>query len=180
VRQPILTDADLEKIRFDLQRRGHPFKSRTLAPPSMPASRGGDGAGSTKLCARAKARVREGVNIIILSTAWRLGPDPIPRCSPGAAGIIIDPHRIANLVGLVVGIRRAARSASFACLAAYGAEAINPYWRSRPSSMNGPSAGRARRLRDRQALHQSIGKGLLKVMSKMASRPISPYSARDF
>src|SRR5882724_10280553 len=68
VRQPILTDADLEKIRSISEIADTHFKSRTL-DTTFHAGFGAAGLEQVldELCARAEAAVREGVNIIILS-----------------------------------------------------------------------------------------------------------------
>src|ERR1019366_10528109 len=68
VRQPILTNADLEKIRSISEIGDNHFKSRTL-DTTFHAGFGAAGLEQVldELCARAEAAVREGVNIIILS-----------------------------------------------------------------------------------------------------------------
>src|SRR6185312_14815146 len=68
VRQPILTDADLEKIGSITDLADTHFKSRTL-DTTFHAGFGAAGLEQVldELCARAEAAVREGVNIIILS-----------------------------------------------------------------------------------------------------------------
>src|SRR5207245_1291676 len=77
VRQPILTNGDLEKIRCI----GHveeQFDTRTL-DVSYPAEQGAAGMQEalTKLCERAESAVRGGYNIIVLSDR-QAGPDRIP------------------------------------------------------------------------------------------------------
>ena len=78
---------------------------------------------------RAEAAVRSGYNIIILSDRM-MGPDriPIPALLATAA---VHHHLIRKglrtLVGLVVETGEAREIHHFACLAGYGAEAINPY-----------------------------------------------------
>src|SRR5437899_2552805 len=78
VRQPILTDADLEKIRSISEIADTHFKSRTL-DTTFHAGFGAAGLEQVldELCARAEAAVREGVNIIILSDRMA-GSDRIP------------------------------------------------------------------------------------------------------
>src|SRR5438132_6817615 len=78
VRQPILTDADLEKIRSISEVADTHFKSRTL-DTTFHAGFGAAGMEQVldELCARAEAAVREGVNIIILSDRMA-GSDRIP------------------------------------------------------------------------------------------------------
>src|SRR5579872_1459739 len=68
VRQPILTDADLEKIKSISALAESHFMSRTL-DTTFHAGLGASGMDQVldELCGRAEAAVREGVNIIILS-----------------------------------------------------------------------------------------------------------------
>ncbi len=129
VRQPILTNEDLEKIRsigFMEER----FDTRTLdiTYPSDKGAAGLEGA-LERLCERAEAAVHGGYNIIILSDRM-VGPDriPIPALLATAA---VHHHLIRKglrtSVGLVVETGEAREVHHFACLAGYGAEAINPY-----------------------------------------------------
>src|SRR5258708_31339306 len=82
VRQPILTDADLEKIRSISEIADTHFKSRTL-DTTFHAGFGAAGLEQVldELCARAEAAVREGVNIITLSPPIP-APHPLPIPSP--------------------------------------------------------------------------------------------------
>ena len=84
VRQPILTNEDLEKIRSISQMSGDHFKSHTF-DITFPAEHGADGMGWAldELCERAEEAVRDGCNIIILSDR-KAGADRI--ADPGAAG----------------------------------------------------------------------------------------------
>ena len=81
VRQPILTDADLEKIRAISEVGDGHFKSRIL-DTTWPAEHGAAGLKEAldTLCVRAEAAVREGINIIILSDR-RAGAENIPMPS---------------------------------------------------------------------------------------------------
>src|ERR1700743_3872050 len=78
VRQPILTDADLEKIRSICEIADTHFRSRTL-DTTFHAGFGAAGLEQVldELCARAEAAVREGINIVILSDRMA-GSDRIP------------------------------------------------------------------------------------------------------
>ena len=116
VRQPILTDADLEKIRSISEIADTHFKSRTL-DTTFHAGLGAAGLEQVldELCARAEAAVREGINIVILSDRMAgIGPDSDPlaaRLRRRASSS--DPHRLAHLGRARRRIRRAARGASF-------------------------------------------------------------------
>src|SRR6476469_4567558 len=178
VRQPILTDADLEKIRSISEIADTHFKSRTL-DTTFHAGFGAAGLEQVldELCARAEAAVREGVNIIILSDRMA-GSDRIPIPSLLACAAVhhhLIRTGLRTSVGLVVESGEPREVHHFACLAGYGAEAINPYLAFETIiSMKDrlPAA-----LDDHEIVKRyikSIGKGLLKVMSKMG---ISTYQS---
>ncbi len=177
VRQPILTNEDLEKIRCI----GHfedSFDTRTLDITYAVKN----GAGSMdealrRLCLRAEAAVHGRYNIIILSDRM-VGPDriPIPALLATAA---VHRHLIRKglrtSVGLVVETGEAREIHHFACLAGYGAEAINPYLafetltamaKDLPEPISGYEVVKR--------FIKSVDKGLLKVMSKMG---ISTYQS---
>jgi glutamate synthase (NADPH/NADH) large chain len=178
VRQPILTDADLEKIRSISEIANTHFRSRTL-DTTFHAGLGPAGLEQVldELCARAEAAVREGVNIIILSDRM-VGSDrvPIPSLLACAA---VHHHLIRTglrtSVGLVVESGEPREVHHFACLAGYGAEAINPYLAFETIIAMKDRLPAA--LDDYEIVKRyikSIGKGLLKVMSKMG---ISTYQS---
>src|SRR5437764_5644505 len=177
-RQPILTDADLEKIRSISDVADTHFKSRTL-DTTFHAGFGAAGMEQVldELCARAEAAVREGINIIILSDRMA-GSDRIPIPSLLACAAVhhhLIRTGLRTSVGLVIESGEPREVHHFACLAGYGAEAINPYlafetiiaFKDRlPGSLD-----------DYEIVKRyikSIGKGLLKVMSKMG---ISTYQS---
>ena len=130
VRQPILTDADLEKIRSISEIADTHFKSRTL-DTTFHAGLGAAGLEQVldELCARAEAAVREGINIVILSDRMA-GTDRIPIPSLLACAAVhhhLIRTGLRTSVGLVVESGEPREVHHFACLAGYGAEAINPY-----------------------------------------------------
>src|SRR5207247_3254379 len=129
-RQPILTNADLEKIRSISDVADTHFKSRTL-DTTFHAGLGAAGMEQVpdELCARAEGAVREGVNIIILSDRMA-GSDRIPIPSLLACAAVhhhLIRTGLRTSVGLVVESGEPREVHHFACLAGYGAEAINPY-----------------------------------------------------
>jgi glutamate synthase (NADPH/NADH) large chain len=130
VRQPILTDGDLEKIRAISEVGDGHFKSRTL-DTTWPAEHGSAGLKDAldTLCVRAEAAVREGINIIILSDR-RAGAENIPMPSLLACAAVhhhLIRQGLRTSVGLVVESGEPREVHHFCCLAGYGAEAINPY-----------------------------------------------------
>ncbi len=178
VRQPILTNEDLEKIRAIGDLDGNPFKSETL-DITYPVSDDADGmaAALDALYAEADEAVRTGINIIILSDRM-VGPDriaiPALLATAGVHHHLIR-HGLRTSVGLVVETGDAREVHHFCVLAGYGAEAINPYLafdtlaamaRDLPQDVDAD-----------EAIHRyikAIDKGLLKVMAKMG---ISTYQS---
>ncbi|ACK52757.1 Glutamate synthase (ferredoxin) [Methylocella silvestris BL2] len=177
VRQPILTNSDLEKIR-SIGHFEEAFDTKTL-DITYKADAGAEGMGEAiaRLCDRADQAVKGGFNIIILSDRLA-GPDriPIPALLATAA---VHHHLIRKglrtSVGLVVETGEAREVHHFALLAGYGAEAINPYLAFEslaamadefPEEVDGYEACKR--------FIKSVDKGLLKVMSKMG---ISTYQS---
>src|SRR3954454_18176058 len=178
VRQPILTDGDLEKIRSISDIADTHFKSRTL-DTTFHAGFGAAGLEQVldELCARAEGAVREGVNIIILSDRMA-GSDRIPIPSLLACAAVhhhLIRTGLRTSVGIVVESGEPREVHHFACLAGYGAEAINPYLAFETIIALKDKMPAA--LDDYELVKRyikSIGKGLLKVMSKMG---ISTYQS---
>ena len=179
MRQPILTNEDLEKIRCI----GHyedRFDTKTL-DTTYPAREGAAGLEGAleRLCERSEAAVHGGYNIIVLSDRM-VGPDriPIPALLATAA---VHHHLIRKglrtSVGLVVESGEPREIHHFCCLAGYGAEAINPYL-AFESLEDAHARGEFPPEVDEDEVVKrfikSIGKGVLKVMSKMG---ISTYQS---
>ena len=177
-RQPILTDADLEKIRAISEVGDGHFKSRTL-DTTWPAEHGAAGLKEAldTLCVRAEAAVREGINIIILSDR-RAGPANIPMPSLLACAAVhhhLIRQGLRTSVGLVVESGEPREVHHFGCLAGYGAEAINPYLAF--ETLRAMKDDLPHKLDEYEIVKRyikSIDKGLLKVMSKMG---ISTYQS---
>lgn len=179
VRQPILTNGDLEKIR-SIGHTEDRFDTKTI-DITYSASEGAEGmpAAIERLCERAEAAVAGGYNIIILSDR-QIGADriDIPTLLATAA---VHHHLIRKglrtSVGLVVESGEPREVHHFCCLAGYGAEAINPYLafdtlQDMHAKGQFPPEVDADEVVTRYI--KSIGKGILKVMSKMG---ISTYQS---
>ena len=180
VHQPILTNADLEKIRHIDQLTSDSFRTITLSM-CYAAAEGAAGmaAALEALCADAEKAVREHHNILILSDrAMDVDRIAIPALLATSA---VHQHLIREGLrteaGLVVETGSAREVHQFCTLAGYGAEAINPYlafetlvdmqrlgWL--PAEMS---------VKDIEKKYiKAIDKGILKVMSKMG---ISTYQS---
>jgi glutamate synthase (NADPH/NADH) large chain len=179
VRQPILTNGDLEKIR-SIGHTEDRFDTKTIdiTYSSQEGAAGMPGA-LDRLCERAEAAVAGGYNIIILSDR-QVGPDriAIPALLATAA---VHHHLIRKglrtSVGLVLETGEPREVHQFCCLAGYGAEAINPYLAfdtllDMHKNREFPPEVEAAEVVSRYI--KSIGKGILKVMSKMG---ISTYQS---
>jgi len=177
VRQPILTSADLEKIRA-IGSFEDSFDTKTLdiTYDAQKGAAGLEGA-LTRLCNRAEEAVSGRYNIVVLSDR-RVGPDraPIPALLATAA---VHHHLIRKglrtSVGLVVETGEAREVHHFACLAGYGAEAINPYlvFETIAAEAAQLPAGVDAETAIKRYI-KAVDKGLLKVMSKMG---ISTYQS---
>ena len=175
VRQPILTDADLEKIRSISDVADTHFKSRTLDTTFHAGFGAANGAGARRTLRARRRRGARGVNIIILSDRMA-GSDRIPIPLACAA---VHHHLIRT--GCAPRSASSSRSGEprevhhFACLAGYGAEAINPYLAFETIiAMKDRLPGALDDYEIVKRYIKSIGKGLLKVMSKMG---ISTYQS---
>jgi len=178
VAQPILTNKDLERIRNIEKSTDGAFRTCTLdiCYAADLGATGMEGA-VEKLCEDAEKAVREGYNILILSdrgvSAQRI---PIPALLATSA---VHHHLVrAGLrteAGLVVETGAAREVHHFCVLAGYGAEAINPYLAFETiSSMMDEFPEEVDEKEAHQRYIKAIGKGILKVMSKMG---ISTYQS---
>ncbi|ADJ28428.1 glutamate synthase large subunit [Nitrosococcus watsonii] len=178
VSQPVLTNTDLERIRRIEDHTGGAFRTQTLTI-CYPVKEGATGmeAALQKLCRRAEQAVHKGYNILILSDR---GVDmdhvPIPALLATSA---VHHHLVrAGLrteTGLVVETGAAREVHHFAVLAGYGAEAINPYLAFETLSALRPQLPEELSEEEIQKRYiKAIGKGLLKIMSKMG---ISTYQS---
>ena len=180
VRQPILTNEDLEKIRAIGDMRDNQFKTKTIDITYM-ADKGAAGmeAALADICAIAEEAVRGEYNIIILSdrlvAADRIA---IPALLATAA---VHHHLIRKGLrtssGLVVETGEAREMHHFAMLAGYGAEAINPYLAFEALAALHAEGEYPPEVSADEVVYRyikSVGKGLLKVMSKMG---ISTYQS---
>ncbi len=178
VSQPILTFEDMEKLRRASEFTNGHFKSEVLSM-CYPAEWGAEGMqpALAQLCADAEDAVRKGVNIIIL-TDRDVSSEQIPI--PALLGTAAVHHHLVRAglrtrSGLVVETGSAREVHHFACLAGFGAEAIHPNV-AFATLMDIRDALPAR-IDEKELVKRyikAIGKGLLKVMSKMG---ISTYQS---
>ncbi|MGZ5067916.1 MAG: glutamate synthase large subunit [Methylobacter sp.] len=177
VDQPILTNQDLEKIRRIEARTGGAFKTKTLTL-CYPSDLGANGmeAALEKLCLAAKQAVEEGNNILALSDRdLDIAHIAIPALlATSAVHHYLTREGLRTEVGLVVETGEAREVHHFALLAAYGAEAVNPYLAFDTLSGMCKDIPGLSEYEAHKRYIKAISKGLLKVMSKMG---ISTYQS---
>ena len=179
-RQPILTDADLEKIRHLNKLLGDSFRTCTI-DLTYPVERGTEGMEPALdgICADAHKSVLDGYNILILSDR-RVSRNRI--AVPALLAVAAVHHHLIRKglrteTGLVVETGEAREVHHFCMLAGYGAEAINPYLAFETmSAMRGDQvpAEYSQEKIQKQYI-KAIGKGMLKVMSKMGISTFQSY-----
>ncbi len=177
VDQPILTSDSMEKLRHIELFSGGAFHAEEL-DICYPAQWGANGmeAALASLAAHAVDAIRKGRNILILSDR-SVAQDrlPIPALLATAA---VHEHLVKKglrtSTGLVVETGSAREVHHFALLAGYGAEAIHPYLALETlAGMQADVPGLD--AKEAQSHYvKAVGKGLLKVMSKMG---ISTYQS---
>ncbi|NOZ01614.1 MAG: glutamate synthase large subunit [Deltaproteobacteria bacterium] len=177
IRHPILTNADLEKIRSV----GGDFETRTLKA-LFPAAEGKRGLAPAldALCAQAENAVKEGSRFVVLSDR---GVDrewaPIPSLLATSA---VHHHLLAKKmrteVGLIVETGEAREVHHFACLVGFGAGSINPYLAF--ETLNDMAAeGFLPDYVDPETAEakfiKAVDKGLLKIFSKLGITAFRSY-----
>ncbi|MFN5784295.1 MAG: glutamate synthase large subunit [Novosphingobium sp.] len=178
VDQPILTNADVAKIRSVEAALDGAFRTETI-DTTWDAASGPAGLEMAikEMCWAATEAVLQDKNILILSDRAQ-GPDRIPM--PALLATAAVHHHLVRQglrmqTGLVVETGEAREVHHFCVLAGYGAEAINPY----------VAFETLEELRVRKEMPldaktvqknyiKAVGKGILKVMSKMG---ISTYQS---
>jgi len=178
VRQPILTNTDLEKIRRIEYRTGAAFRTKTLSMCYV-ADLGVSGMETalTRLCNQAEEAVLAGNNILILSDRdMNADHIAIPALLATSA---VHHHLIRKGLrtesGLVVETGEAREVQHFCLLAGYGAEAINPYLAfDTLSAIRQTLPEKLSEAEVQKRYIKAVNKGILKVMSKMG---ISTYQS---
>ncbi|GIZ53455.1 glutamate synthase-related protein [Noviherbaspirillum aridicola] len=176
VSQPILDYADMAKLRNISRHTGGKFKSYELNI-CYPVAWGKEGieARLASLCAKAVDAVKSGHNILIISDRKFDGENvAIPALlATSAIHLHLVSKGLRTSTGLVVETGSARETHHFALLAGYGAEAIHPYLAM--DTLCEMAKGLSGELSADKAIYnfqKAIGKGLMKVMSKMG---ISTY-----
>ena len=178
VSQPILTNKDLAKIRSVEAALDGAFRTETI-DITWDAGKGAKGLRMAlkEMCWAATEAVLQDHNILILSDRAQ-GPDRIPM--PALLATAAVHHHLVRQglrmqTGLVIETGEAREVHHYCVLAGYGAEAINPYL-----AFETLEHLRTEKFPDlaqekvEQNYVKAVGKGILKVMSKMG---ISTYQS---
>jgi glutamate synthase (NADPH/NADH) large chain len=176
VAQPILDYADMAKLRNISAHTGGKFKSHELNI-CYPVAWGKEGieARLASLCAKAVDAVKSGHNILIISDR-KLDAEQVAipaLLATSAIHLHLVSKGLRTSTGLVVETGSARETHHFALLAGYGAEAIHPYLAM--ETLTEMAKGLTGDLSPEKAIYnfqKAVGKGLMKVMSKMG---ISTY-----
>jgi glutamate synthase (NADPH/NADH) large chain len=178
VTQPVLGNGDLEKIRAIRELVDGSFRTATI-DITWDASEGAAGLERAleRIRTEATERVLEDINILILSDR-AVSSDRIPV--PALLATAAVHHRLIKYglrmqTGLVIETGEAREVHHFCLLAGYGAEAVNPYLAFETLEEIRVQSGMKLSAKEVQKNYiKAIGKGILKVMSKMG---ISTYQS---
>lgn len=175
---PILTNNDLEKIRSINQGR---FSSITLNILFDPDVKHGMRNRLDQICDEAAEAVRKGYNLIILSDRG-VAPNmaPIPSLlAVSAVHHFLIRAGLRTKTGLIIESGEPRETAHFAMLLGYGANGINPYL-AFETLMDLQKEGALPELKNykeaRERYIKAIGKGLLKIFSKMGISTLQSYT----
>ena len=177
IKEPFITNAELEKIR-NIDANG--IRSKTLSMLFDPEERGGLGKAMDRLCREATQAIEEGYSILVLSDRGVDGDNaPVPSLLATAG---VHHHLIREgtrtSCGIVVESGEPRDIAHLALLIGYGAGAINPYlvFESMEdlirqdyflSALDYPTA--------EKNFIKAAHKGVVKIMAKMGISTIQSY-----
>jgi glutamate synthase domain-containing protein 2/glutamate synthase domain-containing protein 1/glutamate synthase domain-containing protein 3 len=176
IENPILRDEELESLR---QVDTGAFKAHTL-DITWPAGQGAAGLEPAieRICAEADAALADGANILVVSDR-AVGPERVPIPSLLAVGAIH--HHLVRAgtrlqAGLVVESGEPRSVQSVAVLIGYGAAAVNPYLMlATIGELVDEGWLEFEKSEAEERALKAIGKGLLKVISKMGISTLSSY-----
>jgi glutamate synthase (NADPH/NADH) large chain len=175
---PLLTNEALSKVKYI----NHPdFKSGVIDIVFKSGQQGGLlQAAVDHICGVAEDLVRNGSNILILSDR-NAGPFQVPMPSLLAAGAVhhhLIQKGLRSLTSIVVEAGDVREAHHYATLIGYGASAINPYMAyASIAQLYGKGIFEAGKTLDDiiATYNKAIGKGLLKIMSKIGISTLQSY-----
>ena len=183
VAQPVLDCADMAKLRHIAAYTDDRFHSAEL-DICYPLAWGKEGveAKLASLCAEAQDAVERGCGLLIVSDR-KVSQDQVAIPALLATSAVhqhLVTQGLRTRAGLVVETGAARETHHFALLAGYGAEAVHPYLALETLRAMAKSSNPAEAAKEREQLVKNfikgIGKGLLKVMSKMGISTYMSYT----
>jgi glutamate synthase (NADPH) large chain len=177
VAQPVLDFAGMAKIRNIAHYTHNKFRSAEL-DICYPVAWGKEGveARLASLCAEAESAVLAGSNILIISDR-KLSAEHVPIPALLALSAVhqhLVTRGLRTRAGLVVETGSAREVHHFAVLAGYGAEAVHPYLAL--ETLRSMAADEETAAKYMAHFAKAIGKGLMKVMSKMGISTYMSYT----
>ena len=180
ISQPVLLNEDMEKIK-NLEHEGY-FVHTLHAQFVADHQPGRLLEALDSLCLEAEKAVKEGKNILIISDRnCREETAPIPSLlATGAVHHHLVNRKVRTKIGIVVEAGDIRETHHFATVVGYGASAINPYL-ALETLMDLNEKGKLSKVYSRERIFDNyksaIGKGLLKVLSKMGISTLQSYQA---
>jgi glutamate synthase (NADPH/NADH) large chain len=179
---PVIDNEDLARLRY-INEHGETPGFRAVAVDGLYEVAGGGAALQRALDdvrAKVSAAIEDGANIIILSDRFssaELAPIPSLLLTSAVHHHLVR-ARTRTRVGLIVEAGDAREVHHVALLVGYGAAAVNPYL-AFESIDDMIETGALRGVSNRDARHhyiKALGKGVLKVMSKMGISTVASYT----
>ncbi|MBX7056718.1 MAG: glutamate synthase large subunit [Leptospirales bacterium] len=174
---PVLTNKDLEKIR---NIASGIFKTKTINILFDPDAKHGMRNRLDQVCDEAADAVRQGFNLIILSdrgVAVNMAPIPSLLATSAVHHFLIRAG-MRTRTGLIIESGEPREVSHFALLLGYGANGVNPYlaFESLHDMHRNGHLPELKDVRDaRKHYIKSVGKGLLKIFSKMGISTLQSY-----
>jgi glutamate synthase (NADPH) large chain len=180
---PVIGDQDLAKIVHINDEGNLPGLASHVVDGRYDPRRGGNGlrARLAEICAEVSAAIESGARLIILSDRAAPQPDAVPIPSlllTGAVHHHLIREKSRTRAGLVVEAGDVRECHHVALLIGYGAAAINPYLAIesvRDLVRRGVLTGVSEKKAEANLL-KALGKGLLKIMSKMGVSTVASYT----
>ncbi len=178
ISQPVLLNEDMEKIK-NLESRG--YFSHTLTAQFISDHQPGRLLQAlNKICQEAVEAIQNGKNILIISDrSCEVGTAPIPSLlAVGAVHHHLVNQKLRTKAGIIVEAGDIRETHHFATVIGYGASAINPYL-ALETLLDLNDKGALSKVIPQKQLFENykiaIGKGLLKVLSKMGISTLQSY-----
>jgi glutamate synthase (NADPH) large chain len=180
---PVINDNDLAKIVHINDEGNLPGLASHVVDGRYDPRGGGDGlrARLADICAEVSAAIEDGARLIILSDRAAPRPDAIPIPSLVLTGAVhhhLIKQKSRTRAGLVVEAGDVRECHHVALLIGFGAAAVNPYLAVesvRDLVRRGVLEGVSEKKAEANLL-KALGKGLLKIMSKMGVSTVASYT----